>query len=143
MRRLTITAALVLTGAATLAAPATAGPSVTYKGRATNMDRDFRYGSVRVVVRDGRVRKVTIESVTTSGCGGFMTVVFAPGDPDTKILTGSTRIRGGRFSVKYQPEPSVDDQTTTMRARITRSSVTGTFSSGDLCVNEGRFTARR
>jgi hypothetical protein len=141
MRRLLIPLALLTLSVA----PATAAavPAGTYKGRATNMDRDFRYGKVRVVVRNDRIRRVLIESVTTSGCGGFMSVVFAPSDPELKILEGSTRIRNGRFFVKYQPEPSVEDQTTTMRGRFSGGRVTGTFSSGDLCENEGRFTARR
>ena len=139
LRLLLLTAAL----AAVLAAPATAGTSLIYKGRATSMDRDFRYGAVRVVIRDGRVRSVKIESVTTTGCGGFMTLVFAPSDPETQIVSGSARVRDGRFAVTYRPVRSVEDQTTTLRARVTRSSITGTFASGDLCVNEGRFTARR
>ena len=127
----------------TFAAPAVAGPSATYRGRATNMDRDFRYGKVKVVVRDARVRNVTIEAVTTSGCGGFMTLVFAPSDPETQIVSGSAKVRNGRFVVKYRPVRSIEDQTTEIRARVTKRSITGTFASGDLCGNEGRFTARR
>lgn len=129
--------------AAALAAPATAGTSLTYKGRATSMDRDFRYGAVRVVIRDGRVRSLKIEAVTTTGCGGFMTLVFAPSDPETQIVSGSARVRDGRLNVTYRPVRSVEDQTTRIRARVTSSTITGTFLSGDLCVNEGRFTARR
>jgi hypothetical protein len=136
-----LTAALAVVTALGLAAPAVAGRSVTYKGQARSMNSDFRYGKVRIVVRDARVRRITIESVTTTGCGGFMTLVFAPSS--AKIVSGSTRIRGGRFSVKYRPEPSVEDQATTIKARFRGRSVTGTFASGDLCVNRGRFTARR
>ena len=129
--------------AASFAAPAVAGPSVTYKGRATNMDRDFKYGKVAVVVRDGRVRHIEIQSVTTTGCGGFMSVIFAPSDPETQIVSGSAKIRNGRLSVKYRPVRSIEDQATEIRATVSRSTITGTFRSGDLCGNAGRFTARR
>ena len=125
-----------------LALPATAF-AVTYKGRATSMDRSFKYGKVTFTVRNGKVTKVKIESVTTTGCGGFMTVIFAPNDPETQITKGSARIRNGRFNVTYRPVRSIEDQTTTIKARVTGGRVTGTFESGDLCVNEGRFTARR
>jgi hypothetical protein len=136
-----IPVALATLAALALAVPAEAGPTVTYKGQAKSLKGDFRYGKVRFVVRDSRVRRVTIESVTTTGCGGFMTLVFAPSS--AKIVSGSTRIRGGRFSVKYRPEPSVEDQTTTIKARVRGRTVTGTFASGTLCGNAGRFTARR
>ena len=141
MHRIAITLALV--AAAALAAPAAAGPSVTYKGQARSTDSDFRYGKVRIVVRDRRVTRIVIESVTTTGCGGFMNVVFAPSDRDLQIVSGSVRVRNGRFAVKYRPTKDVEDQTTEIRARITSRSATGTFESGDLCVNAGRFTARR
>ncbi|MDQ3739990.1 MAG: hypothetical protein M3389_03505 [Actinomycetota bacterium] len=144
MRRLRIPALLALL--ALLALPAgvgAAGVNGTYKGRATNMDRDFRYGKVTMRVRAGRVTKLEIESVTTTGCGGFMTVVFAPNDSETQIVSGSARIRNGRLSVTYRPVRDVEDQVTTIKARVSGGRVTGTFKSGDLCVNEGRFTARR
>ena len=141
MHRIAIALALLSLGL--LAAPAAAGPSVTYKGQAKSLESDFRYGKVRLTVRDNRVTRIVIESVTTTGCGGFMSVVFAPNDPDLEMVSGSTRIRGGRFRVKYRPTKDVEDQTTEIRARITRRSATGTFASGKLCVNDGRFTARR
>ena len=140
MRRLPLLALLAVL--VSLAVPATV-LAATYKGKATSMDRSFKYGKVTMVVRAGKVRKLTIESVTTTGCGGFMTVVFAPRDPETQITKGSARIRNGRLSVTYRPVKSIEDQTTTINARISGGRVTGTFKSGDLCVNEGRFTARR
>ena len=125
-----------------LAVPATVG-AATYRGKATNMDRDFKYGKVTMRTKGAKVTYLEIEAVTTTGCGGFMTVVFAPKDPETQITKGSARIRNGRFSVTYRPVRSIEDQTTTIKARVTGSKVTGTFESGDLCVNEGRFTAKR
>jgi hypothetical protein len=125
-----------------LAVPATVG-AATYKGKATSTDRSFKYGKVTMKTRAGKVTKLTIESVTTTGCGGFMTVVFAPNDPETQITKGSARLRNGRLSVTYRPVKSIEDQTTTIKARVSGRKVTGTFKSGDLCVNEGRFTARR
>ena len=140
MRSLSIPVLLALI--VSLAIPATVGAAV-YKGRATSMDRDFKYGKVTMRTKGAKVTNLKIEAVTTTGCGGFMTVVFAPNDPETQITKGSARIKNGRLSVTYRPVKSIEDQTTTISARVTRSKVTGTFRSGDLCGNEGRFTARR
>ncbi len=137
---------IVLALLALLAVPTTvgaAGPAGTYKGRATSMDRDFKYGKVTMKVRGSKVTNLKIESVTTTGCGGFMNVIFAPNDPETQIVEGSARIRNGRLKVKYRPVRDVEDQATTIDARVSGGKVTGTFRSGDLCVNAGRFTARR
>ncbi|HEX8122921.1 MAG TPA: hypothetical protein VF549_16840 [Solirubrobacteraceae bacterium] len=136
--------ALALALALTLLVPATvgaAGPAGTYKGRATSVDRDFKYGKVTMKVKGSKVTMLKIESVTTTGCGGFMTVVFAPSS--AQITKGSAQIKGGKLSVTYRPEPSVEDQTTTIKATVKGGKATGTFKSGDLCVNEGRFTAKR
>ena len=134
---------LTLAATAALVVPASAGTTRVYKGKATSMDRDFKYGAVTMRVRGATVRKLEIESVTTTGCGGFMTVVFAPSDPETQIVKGSAKIRDGKLSVTYRPVRSVEDQTTTIKATVGARRVTGTFRSGDLCVNAGRFTARR
>ena len=141
MRRLL--ALLTLLAALGLTAPASAGTAGTYRGKATNMDRDFNYGKVSMKVRAGKVTSLVIQAVTTTGCGGFMDVVFAPSDPETKIVKGSARVRDGRISVTYRPVEDIEDQTTTIRARIKGTRVTGTFESGDLCGNAGRFSARR
>ena len=136
---------VVIALAACLALPTTVGAAstVTYKGRATSTDRDFKYGKVTMKVRGGKVIRLKIESVTTTGCGGFMTLVFNPSYPSTQITKGSARLKNGRLSVTYRPEKTVEDQTTTINARVKDGKVTGTFASGDLCVNEGRFTAKR
>ncbi len=141
MRR--IVPALAL--AVCLALPTTVGAAntVTYKGRATSTDKDFKYGKVTMKVRGGKVLTLKIEAVTTTGCGGFMTVVFTPAYPGTQIVKGSARLRDGRLSVTYRPDKTVEDQTTTMKALVRNGKVTGTFKSGDLCGNEGRFTAKR
>jgi hypothetical protein len=142
MIRTRLLAALV--AALALAAPATAGSAGTYRGKATSLDRSFKYGKVTMKVSGGRVRKLEIEAVTTTGCGGFMDVVFAPGDKENiKIVKGSAKLGNGRLNVTYRPDKTVEDQQTTIKAKITGSKVTGTFESGDLCVNAGRFTARK
>lgn len=141
MRRTVLPLALVIGGI--LVIPATAGPAKSYTGKATSTDRSFRYGKVTVKTAGAKVTLVKIESVTTTGCGGFMTVVFAPKDKETQIVGGSATIKGGRLAVRYRPVRSIPDQTTELRARITASSVSGTFRSGGLCVNAGRFTAKR
>ncbi|MCW2959130.1 MAG: hypothetical protein JWP18_1933, partial [Solirubrobacterales bacterium] len=76
------------------------------------------------------------------GCGGFMTVIFAPKDKETQIVKGSATIKGNRLSVTYRPVRSIENQTTTISATFKGSKVTGTFKSGNLCGNAGRFTAK-
>ncbi|CAN5643337.1 hypothetical protein BH10ACT11_BH10ACT11_07140 [soil metagenome] len=135
---------LSVLGLLLIAVPASAGTAGTYKGKATSMDRDFNYGKVTMKVRGGKVTSLVIEGVTTSGCGGFMDVVFAPKDRDTKIVKGSARIKThDRLSVTYRPLRSIEDQVTTIKAHFTGSKVSGTFKSGTLCNNRGRFTAKK
>ena len=143
MRRSLALLTLLTALALGLAAPALAGTAGTYKGKATSMDRDFKYGGVTMKVRGGKVTSLVIKAVTTTGCGGFMDVVFAPRDPETRIVSGSARLKNGRLSVKYRPVADIEDQTTEIKARIRGSKVTGTFESGALCSNAGRFTAKR
>lgn len=126
-----------------LAGAAPGASAATYTGKATSTNTSFKYGPVKVVTKGSKVTKLTIESVTTTGCGGFLTLVFAPADADTQIVKGSAKIKGGKLSVTYRPDRTVEDQTTTITATFKGSSVRGTFSSGSLCVNEGRFTAKR
>jgi major membrane immunogen (membrane-anchored lipoprotein) len=134
----------VLVVAAAVAVPAhAAGPNGNYRGKATSLDRDFNYGKVTVRVKNNKVRFLKIEAVTTTGCGGFMDVVFAPDDPATKIIGGSATIKNGRFSVKYLPYDEVEDQSTSITARFSGGKVTGTFESGSICGNAGRFTAKK
>ena len=135
--------ALAALVAVALAIPAGAASTQTFKGRATSTDKSFKYGKVTVKRKGSKVTSVKIESVTTTGCGGFMTLVFTPSDKDLQIVSGSARIKDGKLSVKYRPDRSVDDQTTTLKAKFKGSSVSGTFSSGSLCVNKGRFSAKR
>ena len=135
-------ALLTLFAAMTVPAAA-AGPNGTYRGKATNMDRDFNYGKVLVKVRNNKVTSLKIEAVTTTGCGGFMDVVFAPSDPETQIIGGSAKITNGRFTVKYRPMRDIEDQDTFITARFKAGKVTGRFESMSICSNEGRFTAKR
>ena len=135
---------LVAGVAAATSVPAlAAGFDGTYRGQAKSLESDFRYGKVTVKVTNNRVKYLEIEGVTTTGCGGFMDVIFAPADPETQIIGGSAKIVDGRFKVRYRPVRSIEDQATTISARFVGGRVTGTFSSKDLCVNAGRFSAKR
>jgi hypothetical protein len=138
-------AALAVAAAVCLALPTGVGAAAsttTYRGMATGTD-GFKYGKVIMKVRRNKVTSVKIESVTTTGCGGFVTLVFAPSARATQITRGSARLHNGRLSVTYRPVKSIEDQTTTLRARVRGGKVRGTFKSGDMCTNAGRFTARR
>jgi hypothetical protein len=140
MRRSIVVLPLVL--AVSLSSPAAAGPARTYKGKATSTDATFKYGPVTIKRSGTKVTLVKVESVTTTGCGGFMTVIFAPKDKETQIVKGSATIKGNRLSVTYRPVRSIENQTTTISATFKGSKVTGTFKSGNLCGNAGRFTAK-
>ena len=61
----------------------------------------------------------------------------------SQIVRGSNRIKNGRSRFTYRLAGAVEDQATEYTGKISGSKVTGTFKSGDLCVNEGKFTAKR
>ena len=105
-------------------------PGGSWKGRATSTDGDFRYGKVTFKVRGKTMRSLKIESVTVSGCGGFMTIVVPK-------LT----IKGSKFSGTYKPLAD-SDQTIIVTGTISSRKATGKFTAGPTCVGEGKFTAR-
>lgn len=144
MRRPAAFVLAALTTAA-LASPAAAGPTTTYRGKATSKDRSFRYGKVTLKVRDQKVTNLKIESVTTNGCAGVtaINIVFAPGSRGQQIVGGSARIKKGRFVVSFRPDRTVEEQVVSIRATITKRSASGIFESVGICTNEGRFTAKR
>lgn len=144
MRRIPVRVlAVVVAAAAAVPALAATGHNGTYRGKATSMDTTFKYGKVLVRVKSGRVTHLKIEAVTTTGCGGFMDVVFAPGTPDMKIVGGSARIKNGKFTVRYLPYDEVEEQSTFITATFRSGKVTGRFESLGHCSNKGRFTAKR
>ena len=115
------------------AMPAAAGAAVeqgAWAGRATSMKGDFKYGKVTFRVKGKTMRNLTIEGVTTSGCGGFKSVIVPK-------LT----IKGTRFTGAYAPVPGVDD-IISVNGTIKNGKAKGTFSEGPLCQNAGRFTAK-
>ena len=123
---------IALIVASFFAAPAAEAQS-SWRGTSTNMAGTFNYGPVSFKVRNGFVRDFQIEGVTTSGCGGFKSVVV----PKIKI-------RGRKFIGSYRPIAGIND---IIRVNGKFDSVfrkaTGTFSEGPLCVNAGKFSARR
>src|SRR5688500_6418437 len=101
-----------------------------WRGQATSKDGTFKYGKVTFRVRGRTIRKLKIEAVTVSGCGGFK-----------DIIVPKARIRGKRFSATYKPVPG-SDEVIIVKGRISVRRASGTFSEGPLCVGEGKFTAR-
>ena len=71
------------------------------------------------------------------------TIVFNPKDPAIQIISGSHRIRRGRMAVTYRPDKTVEDQKTSLRVKFRGSRASGIFSETDICVDKGKFTARR
>ncbi|CAB4920256.1 unannotated protein [freshwater metagenome] len=116
----------------TLAVAATALASGSrWRGSSTNLKGDFTYGKVSFTLSGSTIRDFVIEGVTTSGCGGFKSVVVP-----------RIRLKGSVISVKYRPIEGIDDWIV-IAGRIRGGKATGTFREGPLCSNEGRFTARR
>jgi hypothetical protein len=137
---------LTIAMAVALAAPAAAGPTTTYKGKATSKDKTFRYGKVTMRVKDRRVTNLKIESVTTNGCAGVsaMNIVFSPSSKAQKIVGGSAKLsKSGRLVVSFRPDKTVEEQIVSIRATVKKSSASGVFESVGICTNEGRFTAKR
>ena len=125
------TTALVLAGASPAAA-------AKWTGKATNLAGDFNYGKVTFTTSGSTMKNLKIEGVTTSGCGGYKSVIV----PKLKI-------KGGRFSGNYVPVPGLND-VIRVRGTISGSTARGQFSEGPLdiakpplCQNKGKFTARR
>lgn len=102
-----------------------------WEGRATNLKGDFKYGKVTFTVSGSRIKNLQIEAVTTSGCGGFKNVIVP-----------SVKIRKTRFSASYRPIPGIDD-IVRVSGTISNGKARGTFSEGPLCVNAGKFSAKR
>ena len=130
MRRLLVLAALSLVALAGAAVAHAAVRQGSWKGQATSIDRKSKYGKVTFKVKGSTIRNLKIESVTTSGCGGFKSVVV----PKLKI-------KGTRFTGTYKPVPGVDD-IISVNGKISGGKASGTFSEGPLCGNGGRFSAR-
>ena len=135
MRRGTLTlfvsAGLALSGAS----PALAAK---WTGKATNLAGNFNYGKVTFTTSGSTMKNLVIEGVTTSGCGGYKSVIV----PKLKI-------RGGKFTGSYVPVPGKND-VIRVTGTISGSTAKGRFSEGPLdiakpplCQNKGKFMASR
>lgn len=129
----------VLAAAAFLAAGATPALAARWTGKATNLAGDFNYGKVTFTTSGSTMKNLVIEGVTTSGCGGYKSVIV----PKLKI-------RGGKFSASYFPLGRSYNDVILVSGTIRGSKATGRFSEGPhdpakppLCQNKGKFTASR
>lgn len=86
-----------------------------------------------------------IEAVTATCPYGTTnrTIVFNPKDSGIQILSGSSKIKAGVMAVTYLADKTVEDQKTTLRVKFKGTTATGTFSETDICVDKGKFTAKR
>jgi hypothetical protein len=128
----------VLAAAAFLVTGATPALAAKWTGKATNLAGDFNYGKVTFTTSGSTMKNLVIEGVTTSGCGGYKSVIV----PKLKI-------RGGKFSASYVPVPGLND-VIRVRGTIRGSRASGQFSEGPLdiskpplCQNKGKFTASK
>jgi hypothetical protein len=145
MRRTTLALCALLVATAAVPALSQAAGSQTYRGKAKSVAGDFSYGPVTVKRKGSRVLRVKIEAVTATCPFGTTnrTIVFNPKDAAIRILSGSAKIKRGKMSVTYLPDATVEDQKTTLHLKFKGSKVTGRFSETDICVDEGKFTAKR
>jgi hypothetical protein len=95
--------------------------------------------------KSARVTRVKIEAVTATCPFGTTnrTILFNPRDSAIQVLSGSAKIKSGRMSVTYRPDKALEDQQTTLKIRFRGSRATGTFSETDICVDKGKFSAKR
>ena len=145
MRRILLNMLAVCAALAAVPALVTAAGTQTYKGKARSVAGDFKYGPVTVKRKGARVLRVKVEAVTATCPFGTTnrTIVFNPKDSAIKVLAGSAKIKGGKMSVVFLPDKTVEDQKTTLKLTFKGARVTGTFSETDICVDEGKFSARR
>lgn len=120
------------------ALPVSPALAARWSGQAFSLQSDFRYGKVSFTTSGSTMRNLKIEGVTTSGCGGYKSVIV----PKLKI-------KGGKFSANYIPFPGLNDRII-VRGSIKGSRASGVFAEGPIdvgkapvCQNSGRFTARR
>jgi hypothetical protein len=145
MRKLLVLA-LVAVAATVVSSPAGAATKVlTYKGKATNAAKDFNYGKVIVKRQGSKVTYVEIQSVTSSCTTGSIlrTLVYSAKSKDHKVTSGSNKIKGGKFAIKFLPVSDIEDDEITMSIKFSGSKATGSFSEEGLCNNEGVFSAKR
>lgn len=109
----------------------TAYAASKWEGTSTNTKGDFNYGKVTFTLQGNTIKNFKIEGVTTSGCGGYKSVIV----PKIKV-------RGSKFSAGYVPVPGLDD-IVVVNGKIRGNTATGTFSEGPLCSNAGKFRAKR
>jgi hypothetical protein len=145
VRRTTLTMLAVMVAVAAVPAAGEAARSQSYKGKAESVAGDFDYGPVSVKRKGSRVLRVKIEAVTATCPFGTTnrTIVFNPKDSAIKILSGSNKIKGGKMSVTFLPDKTVEDQKTTLSLKFKGTKVTGKFSETDICVDEGKLSAKR
>lgn len=145
MRRTSLMVLALLVAVAAVPALGEAAGAQTYKGKAKSLAGDFSYGPVTVKRKGARVLRVKIEAVTATCPFGTTnrTIVFNPKDSAIRILSGSAKIKGGTMSVVYLPDATVEDQKTTLTIKFKGRKATGRFSETDICVDEGKFTAKR
>jgi hypothetical protein len=145
VRRICLAMLAVLVTAVVPAAAGGASTTSTYTGKAKSLVGDFEYGKATIKRKGARVSRVKIEAVTATCPFGTTrrTIVFNPKDPAIQILSGSNRIRRGRMAVTYRPDKTVEDQKTTLRIKLKGGKASGTFSETDICVDKGKFSAKR
>jgi hypothetical protein len=145
MRRTSLTVIAALAAVAAVPTVGDAAGTLTYKGKARSLAGDFDYGPVTVKRKGSRVLRVKVEAVTATCPFGTTnrTIVFNPKDSAIRIISGSNRIKGDKMSVTYLPDEIVEDQKTTLNLKFKGGRVTGRFSETDICVDKGKFSAKR
>jgi hypothetical protein len=143
MRKWTV---LFLIAAAIVAVPAGAATKAsTYKGQATSLDRTFKFGKVTIKRTAKKVTYVEIKAVTAycSGQPLLRTIVFKDGDPEMKVVSGSSRIKGGKMKVTFLPVADIEDAKAEIEISFSGKRASGKFQETGLCGDSGRFTAKQ
>ena len=146
MRRAPLATACLALTLPLAAGPADAATIQTYRGQATSVDPDFRYGRVTVKRVGARVTFVEIKAVTAN-CSGqalLRTIVYRSSSREMQVVSGSNRIsRTGTMRLTYRPDRGTQNAVTRLRIVFSGRRATGTFDETGLCTDRGRFTAAR
>lgn len=115
-----------------------------YKGKATSLAGDFKYGKVVAKVKGSKLTHLKVEAVTSACYSGTIlrTHVYNANDKTMKVLEGSNRVKSGKLHLIFQPDPTVEDMIT-LDLKVSSSKVTGTSTEEGVCAGAAKLKATR
>ncbi len=115
-----------------------------YKGKATNLAGDFKYGKVLAKVKGSKLTQLKVEAVTSTCYSGTIlrTHVYNSSDKTMQVLEGSNRVKSGKLHLIFKPDPTVEDMIT-LDLKVGSRKVTGTSVEEGVCAGAAKLKAKR